>query len=94
MIWINPCKKCLIQACCGEQCQDKEQFIKFQRCVSPYIVTIGIISVIAIVCYLVIFSTEAGNNWKETLFIVSFMWFCSFLFLLGILFLEILITDI
>lgn len=27
MIFRNPCKKCLVRACCGELCNDKKKFI-------------------------------------------------------------------
>lgn len=72
MKFRNPCKKCLVQACCTELCSDKESFNFFTNNLIPlFFVILSIMTVMGFISFF--FFIFLFN--KITISIVSLTWF-------------------
>jgi len=74
MKFRNPCRKCLIRACCSKICEEKEDFIKTKRKLEPYIIgSILVISVIILIILVVLTFKYNQKSLSVIPWLISYM---------------------
>ncbi len=88
---INPCRTCLIKACCTLRCEEKQLFIDLMKKLDPFIkVIFASITIISVTLLITFISNLNFNLIGRFYILIVSLWFVPFLILFTIIFKEIL----
>ena len=76
----NPCKKCLVRACCSITCQKKEDFEKHIGYFKTPIMVISIVIAVIIIAFLLILFSQITHSEITQIITSLFIWFIPFIF--------------
>ncbi len=79
MIFIDPCRKCIVKACCNKGCEKKENFYKFYDIYGPLIILLLFLLNVSSVIFMVIYILKFLNYTLLIRFLILFtIWLTPF----------------
>jgi len=85
---VNPCRKCLVRACCYMCCEEKQDYESFMRKFSLYVNVIFTSLAVFSVVYLVHFLGRSNYSTNTRLLYMVLVWILPYLILLFLTYKE------